>query len=317
MSLPIYDIDMRAAPEYRWRNVPKRKVQAVVNRAVRALPRVNSFWATPAAWALAAYVRDTETQFMAEIAGLARAADVPRATLLLLNLAYDLTSCYAHDLTVGCTASAHRDSAGELRVLRALDWSFPAGIGEYTSVFRLHDRDKELHLVGFPGFVGAITGYSKRSGVFGAINQAFTESHVAAAVPAPWLLRDSLWHGASLPENLEAITALRAASPAFYLLADAARALAISSTGDRDTIYPLTGWANHFPGTPRDAPAAGDSHAREAAAARAATAADYASARRAYSRYPLLNADTAHLVVCTPGAADLRVTRAGRTWRVL
>lgn len=308
---------MDSAPQHRWRDVPKKKVQAVVKRAVRELPQLDSFWATPASWALAAYIRDTDTQFMAEVAGLARTAEVPTSTLLLLNLAYDLSSCYAHGLTVGCTATAHRDAQGTLRVLRALDWGFPSGIGEYTSIFRLHARGRELHLVGFPGFVGAVTGYATRSGVFGALNQAFTDAHIAPAVPAPWLLRDSLWRGASLSEAARSVTTRRAASPAFYLLADSARALAISSTGAEDTVYPLTGWANHFPETPRGTPVAGDSHARAAAAIRAANAADYSTARRAYSRYPLLNADTAHLVVCAPGSADLRVTRAGRTCRVL
>lgn len=92
----------------------------------------------------------------AEMRGVADGAEVDYADVLLLNTYDDLLH------VMGCSSAVVLPEGGEpLRHARNLDYPI-AELARHKVVFDLHTRGVQLRTVGFPGYVGVLTGMSSR-----------------------------------------------------------------------------------------------------------------------------------------------------------
>lgn len=303
MSVILVDLD--AAPENRWANTPPRSVRALVNAAYAELATHFPVAATYAAETLARLWcwQPTYRTYRRELEGLAERTQVDFSKLLLLNLSYDLSSCYIPLPGVfGCTGGISREDSG-IVLGRNLDWTFPAVCRRYSTTVRWQRRGRDVAVsVGFPGLIGIISGMN-RHGVVMTLNQAFVSRTPLDALPVPWLIRDTLLGSTTAQEACDHLTATAAGAGGFYLVADATEGMLIESTGNRDTIHTEDSAqaliaANHFTHESPTDPVWGDSHHRHQSISRALSRGD--SIARALSRAPVLNANTVHQTIFYP-----------------
>lgn len=162
-------------------------------------------------------------EYMRELEGLADAAEIDVNNLLLGNLMYDLSAGFKLP-GIGCTGFVHGGPKSPL-IARAMDWSFPEGIGEKTIVLRYQGGDGsdayEILTVGFPGLNGVISGISSE-GVALTVNQR-TMDDVSISTPnwetpTLWRTREVLENSTDYSSAYRMICKKSMASPAFFLL---------------------------------------------------------------------------------------------------
>lgn len=303
MSVILVDLD--AASENRWANTPPRAVRALVTAAYAELATHFPVAATYAAETLARLWcwQPAYRTYRQELEGLARHTGVEFSKLLLLNLSYDLSSCYIPLPGVfGCTGGISREQ-GAIVLGRNLDWTFPAVCRRYSTTVYWQRRGKHVAVsVGFPGLVGVISGMNSR-GVVVTLNQAFVSRTPLDAMPVPWLIRNTLLHAPTAQAACDTITTTAAGAGGFYLVADATQGNLIESTGNHDTVHslcPTLGLtaSNHFSREISTDPEWGDSHHRHRSFTQAMSRGD--SVARALSRSPVLNANTVHQTIFYP-----------------
>jgi hypothetical protein len=162
-------------------------------------------------------------EYMRELEGLADAADIDVNNLLFGNLIYDLTAGFKVP-GIGCTGFVHGGPKSPL-IARAMDWSFPEGIGEKTMVLRYQggsgSDSYEILTVGFPGFNGVISGISSE-GVALTVNQRTMDDYFISTpnweTPTLWRTREVLENSTDYYSAYRMICKKAMASPAFFLM---------------------------------------------------------------------------------------------------
>jgi hypothetical protein len=146
-------------------------------------------------------------RYRAEMAGIAHAADVPHADIVLINCFDDvlanlrlLGSLFGR---IGCSTVAllpEQTAEGELICGRNLDyfvesaqgddpWAATTYLKEHVAVIEVEPQHAiGFTTVGWPGFVGTVTAMSHQQMVVGSMTVA-TDRNWAFATPAPFLYR--------------------------------------------------------------------------------------------------------------------------------
>lgn len=195
-DLPVYDVDLDAPPRERWREVCLaegeslhaliREFEALVEEYLEYLPKKMQMMVRPLlnkAGLFRPLLRTTGSfasavascfgqDYVEEIKGIARYADLPHGSLFIGNLFYDINQMLEAKAPwkLGCSSfSVCMDGAPAL--LRNLDWNMPETTGEYTRLIRFH-RGRESYLsASVLGTVGVLS--AQRAGHWAAtLNQA-------------------------------------------------------------------------------------------------------------------------------------------------
>jgi predicted choloylglycine hydrolase len=193
--MKTYEIDLYDDPYDRWQNVDMKAVRKLVAAAHEELDAIYHGWQLQLALRAAAVIGFTyrRHEFIQEIDGIADRAGITREQLLLLNLSYDLGSCSV-DLPGmnGCTGALfHSPEHNSVCIARTMDWAFPSSIIKHSTLYRFKAGSRETLSVGFPGFVGVVSGMTN-TGLAITLNQAFLAQVPNIAMPVPWLVRYAL-----------------------------------------------------------------------------------------------------------------------------
>lgn len=178
----IYDIDLNAPPEVRWREFARAEgntIHKLLNDTEEKLEELyaqRSVFLRPflraGSWGLSSlFHRAAQAigqEYAAEISSLSRFAEVENWRVMAGNLLYDVTSMAE---VYGCGCSSYSCVVDGAPVLaRNMDWVIPESVGKYTRIIKFHRGDSMYLAVGVPGFVGIVSAMSKNWAL--AINQA-------------------------------------------------------------------------------------------------------------------------------------------------
>lgn len=249
--------------------------------------------------------------FADELRGLAQHAGVSYEQLLLLNLSYEISSNWISiPGAQGCTSAIRFRPNGNV-IIRAMDWDFPEGIRKHVCIVRYLTAAHTTLSVGYPGFVGAVTGVTS-AGVAACLNQAFGSEKRVTPLPVSWAVRNMLTECLTVEDARTYLACTRTAAGGFYLLADRRAGYLVESTGDFDVTHeldPVKGYlavANHFSEEqPPQVREWGDSHARLAAMEQRVRSG--MSDRKTLQYAPILHGGTAHTVVIDLAQSTLSV----------
>ena len=311
--MKTYEIDLYDDPYDRWQNVDMKAVRKLVAAAHEELDAIYHGWQLQLALRAAAVIGFTyrRHEFIQEIDGIADRAGITREQLLLLNLSYDLGSCSV-DLPGmnGCTGALfHSPEHNSVCIARTMDWSFPSSIIKHSTLYRFKAGSRETLSVGFPGFVGVVSGMTN-TGLAITLNQAFLAQVPNIAMPVPWLVRYALEVCDTHNEAVSLLTQTPAASSGFYLVTDGTKGSLIESTGSEDTVTPMLRneplvIANHF--LDDEAPEErewGDSFERYATLDKAIRS---TGPQKALCVEPVEHGNTAHQLILNPRHGRLQV----------
>lgn len=189
---PEFHIDLRAPPAERWRAFGRElgddlhallhdivelceehlqgiplQLRPLVRAAAHGTGRIaGRLLATVAGW----YGGD----YVAEIKGLAAAADAPFSQVFLSNLMYDLTQFGNRWNGASACSSFSCNVRGRPVLARNMDWCWPESIGRQTVLVRFHRGSQSYLSVGVVGLVGVLSAmYEGRWAV--TLNQAPTD----------------------------------------------------------------------------------------------------------------------------------------------
>jgi len=172
-KLPVYDVDLAAPPVERWKDVCEAEGENIAGlladvvdeclEYVGWLPAYLQPFVTATAWgggSLAGWIVDRIAgmfgeDYVAEIRGVARYAELPLGHIVLGNLIYDI--CQISGIPgVGCSSySVTLD--GKPTLARNMDWVFPASTGQHSRLIRFHKGPKNYESVSVLGCVGVVS----------------------------------------------------------------------------------------------------------------------------------------------------------------
>lgn len=126
-----------------------------------------------------------------EMRGVADGAGVQYADILLINTFDDLRHL------VGCSSAVVLPAGGEpLRHGRNLDYAIPM-LARFKAVFDIETRGLRLRTVGFPGYIGVLTGMNSRG--LALTSHTSATGKAAVGVPSGLLYRQMLEEAQDLP----------------------------------------------------------------------------------------------------------------------
>lgn len=181
-SQQVYDIDLEAPPEIRWREFARaeagtiaRVVQDTEDQLQELVARASSLSAfmfkTASAgfsWLYRSMAQLIGQEYADEVLAIAKYADVPAWAVMRGNLLYDMTS---RAEVYGCGCSSYSCVIDGAPVLaRNMDWELPDSVGQHTRIVRFHRGQHNYISVGVPGFVGVVSAMSSRWAL--TVNQA-------------------------------------------------------------------------------------------------------------------------------------------------
>lgn len=189
LQRPELHIDLRAPPAERWRAFGRElgdDLHALLHDIVelceehlqgiplqlRPLVRAAAHGAGRLAGRLLATVAGWYGgEYVAEIKGLAKAADAPFSQVFLSNLMYDLTQFGTWWNGASACSSFSCNVRGRPVLARNMDWCWPESIGRQTVLVRFHRGSQSYLSVGVVGLVGVLSAmYEGRWAV--TLNQA-------------------------------------------------------------------------------------------------------------------------------------------------
>ncbi|MBL9083488.1 MAG: hypothetical protein JNK76_16855 [Planctomycetales bacterium] len=189
LGRPEAHIDLRAPPAERWRAFGRdyadelhsllRDIVVLSEEHFQGIPRLFQPLARAAAHgtsrvagrAFAAVAGWYGSEYIAEIKGLAAAADAPFSQVFLANLIYDLTQ-FSDRWADACACSSFSCNVRGRPVLaRNMDWCWPDSVGRHTVLVRFHHGRKSYLSIGVVGLVGVLTAMHKGH-LAVALNQA-------------------------------------------------------------------------------------------------------------------------------------------------
>ncbi len=148
-----------------------------------------------------------------EIRTISEYCDFSENEILITNLYYD-----ALKFVFGCTAFCVINKGEKLHA-RNLDWWTENNIlGEYTKVFDFEKNGEIIYsLVGWPGFVGALSGVKK--GTFSiTLNAVLSNEPPQFAIPITFLIRDVLENASSFDEAVKILSVTPIASDCLLMI---------------------------------------------------------------------------------------------------
>jgi hypothetical protein len=202
--LPIYDVDLGAPPDIRWKHIAQKEAQNigrllddVVNLCVErasSLPLVVRPLVIAAGKGLAGLggriidklAASYGQEYVAEIRSIAKHAGLPLPSVMLGNLTYDLCQM-AGIYGLGCSSySCNID--GMPTLVRNMDWVWPRSTGKHTRLIRFHEDGEHYTSVSVLGCVGVVSAF--RPGKWAVtINQAPTDGATTRYFAWPVLQR--------------------------------------------------------------------------------------------------------------------------------
>ena len=189
-KLPVYDVDLAAPPAERWRKIGRAEgenIAALIDDVVEecidhaswlpgylrpAVTLMAQGGATLTGWIVDWIASLFGQDYVAEIRGIARYADLPLGHVVLGNLIYDI--CQIGSIPgVGCSSySVTLD--GKPTLARNMDWVFPASTGRHSRVIRFHKGNRYYDSVSVLGCVGVVSAYCPGEWAI-TLNQAPTD----------------------------------------------------------------------------------------------------------------------------------------------
>lgn len=174
-KLPSIDIDLSAPPKERWKHAADmiweevHSVYAlyddVLDDQLAQLPwyicALSGFVFSGIASFLRFFNKQIELEYSEELAGFAKAFDLPFDRLLSANLVYDILLAMEERPPCACSSFTCIGKGGGMLVGRNLDWAWPEGLGEYTMVTRFWRRKHSYTSIGFPGYLGVLTAFRR------------------------------------------------------------------------------------------------------------------------------------------------------------
>ena len=174
-KLPIHDVDLAAPPADRWKAVCRSEADnmaallsdcvgecveylnwlpGVLRPAVTALAQGGAgLGGRLADWVAGLFGED----YVAEIRGIARHAELPLGHLVLGNLIYDISQAGGIP-GIGCSSySVTLD--GKPTLARNMDWVLPASTGRHSRIIRFHRGDRHYVSVSALGCVGVVSAF--------------------------------------------------------------------------------------------------------------------------------------------------------------
>lgn len=132
------------------------------------------------AWQLDAFI---PARYREEMRGVADGAGVNYADILLINTFDDLQHL------AGCSTAVALPPEGPVLQARNLDYGIPE-LARHKVVFDLETRGVRLRTVGFPGYIGALTGMSSRG--LALTSHTSAARHERSGIPTGILYRQLL-----------------------------------------------------------------------------------------------------------------------------
>lgn len=132
------------------------------------------------AWALDAFI---PARYREEMRGVADSAGVSYADILLINTFDDLQHL------AGCSTAVALPPEGPVLQARNLDYGIPE-LARHKVVFDLETRGVRLRTVGFPGYIGVLTGMSSRG--LALTSHTSAARHERTGIPTGILYRQLL-----------------------------------------------------------------------------------------------------------------------------
>jgi len=215
--VPELDVDLDVPPDRRWDHLGPWRQQArkLIEFYVRDIGGIESFGPSLRAYA-EAYV---PPELVEEMRGVARILDVDEQDVVFANLYYDAMKIVLASPTVGCTGFAVDTASGPLHA-RNLDWTTAEGLLASETLILNFRRAGEAPLyrtVGWPGFVGCLSGLAK--GRFAVtLNAAMSEDPPELAPPMCFVLRQTLEKARDFAEAVETLRAVEVASDSLLLV---------------------------------------------------------------------------------------------------
>lgn len=145
----------------------------------------------------------TPKRFQEELDGMAEGSGVDRDALVEINMIPEYTKAGCSIL--GAWGKATKNN--ELLHLRALDWDYNAPINNFPAIMVYHSTEKgskPFANVGWPGFVGSITGFAENIGIGEKFRgQSTNENETRFGKPWNYAVRDVLQFSNHIDEALE------------------------------------------------------------------------------------------------------------------
>ncbi|KAF2076759.1 hypothetical protein CYY_001948 [Polysphondylium violaceum] len=146
----------------------------------------------------------TNIEFYEEIQGLSEGADFDYQTLVRMHMFPELIK--ASCSIVGAWGQA--SVGGNLFQLRALDWGIDNPLVNFPTFIVYHpeeDNGNPFSVLSWTGFIGALTGYSQRTGVSEKVWSGYSGSFSYTGTPFYFLMRDIIQYDSSIQEALTRI----------------------------------------------------------------------------------------------------------------
>ncbi|MDW8283913.1 MAG: C45 family peptidase [Myxococcales bacterium] len=186
----------------------------------------------------------SQARYRAEMRGVADGAGVAYADILLINTFDDLSHL------LGCSSAVVLPEGGEpLRHARNLDYPIPR-LARFKAIFDIDTRGIRMRTVGFPGYIGVLTGMSSRGLSLSSHTSSVRDNRLGT--PSGLLYRQVLEESEDLQEMKLILSRARRTIGNNLAVADAqaGTAMAIELDADRlDTRPPEGGRlyvTNHF-----------------------------------------------------------------------
>ena len=207
-------INLDLAPSERWKNLKKFKEQinSLYKYYLEDLSDAGIF---------ETYIETYKTNFITssyrdEIKSIEEFCDFTENQILITNLYYD-----ALKFVFGCTAFSVTNAKERLHA-RNLDWWTENNIlGKYTKIFDFEENGKTVYsLVGWPGFVGALSGVKK--GAFSiTLNAVLSNESPQFAIPITFLIRDVLEKAKTFSQAVKILSETTIASDCLLMVVGA------------------------------------------------------------------------------------------------
>ncbi|QCE41267.1 C45 family autoproteolytic acyltransferase/hydolase [Psychroserpens sp. NJDZ02] len=207
-------INLDLAPSERWKNLKKFKEQinSLYKYYLEDLSDTGIF---------ETYIETYKTNFITssyrdEIKSIEEFCDFTENQILITNLYYD-----ALKFVFGCTAFCVTNAKERLHA-RNLDWWTENNIlGKYTKIFDFEENGKTVYsLVGWPGFVGALSGVKK--GAFSiTLNAVLSNESPQFAIPITFLIRDVLEKAKTFSQAVKILSETTIASDCLLMVVGA------------------------------------------------------------------------------------------------
>lgn len=215
---PTHVIDLYEEEASRWGQVIA--AEALTARAL-ADEAAADFEKVPEAirWIFRKLYEASGGRYQKEINAWAVALGVSSGTATLLNCLYELSHLEVSRLgskLLGCTAGIRWIDGVGMAHVRALDWPL-ANLGNATRLFRFRRGAREFYSVGFPGYVGVLSGMLP--GCYSAtINWAPPASTPTFNFGPAFLLRETLEECDTYDEAVDVLTHTHLSTSVFFTL---------------------------------------------------------------------------------------------------